>query len=225
VRSFFNPVHTVGVAGASSTNKASGAPKSLGDGEGKRKLPEPSSKDDDTSSPEKQARTKGSSARSQGASDDLGALLHTWRVEDARPALEANGFTSVQRMRDELEADDLPELGLSLATRKILARLLKHWADEKRAERVVRAGYQNPTKAKWTSMAADEILADIKARGVPRARWPTNASHLHAGAAVDKRRDSYVAKLWGPACVEFHLPTINIGKAAEVFALMQKERI
>ena len=66
--------------------------------------------------------------------DDLGALLRTWGVEDARAVLEANGFTSMQRMRDVFEVDDLPELGLPLATRKILARLLMSWADEKGAE-------------------------------------------------------------------------------------------
>jgi hypothetical protein len=69
-----------------------------------------------------------------GGEDDLGALLRTWGVEDARAVLEANGFTSVKRMRDVLEVDDLPELGLPLATRKILARLLMSWADEKEAE-------------------------------------------------------------------------------------------
>ena len=66
------------------------------------------------------------------AGDDLGALLRTWGAEDAREALEANGFTSAQRIRDLLEVDDLPELGLPLATRKILARLIKHLADEKK---------------------------------------------------------------------------------------------
>ena len=68
------------------------------------------------------------------AVDDLGVLLQTWGVADARPVLEANGFSSVDRVRDLLEADDLPELGLPLATRKILARLIKHLADEKREE-------------------------------------------------------------------------------------------
>ena len=179
MRSFFNPVHTVGVAGASSTNKASGAPKSLGDGEGKRKLPEPSSKDDDTTSPEKQARTKGSSARSQGASDDLGALLHTWRVEDARPALEANGFTSVQRMRDVLEADDLPELGLPLATRKILARLLKHWADEKRAEQAVQLTQQVPGLLELQAEPASEEAAAAAAvqAALTDALYNSEATH------------------------------------------------
>jgi hypothetical protein len=66
--------------------------------------------------------------------DSFGALLRTWGVEDARSVLESNGFTSVQRVRDVLEPDDLPELGLPLATRKILARLIKHFADQKREE-------------------------------------------------------------------------------------------
>jgi hypothetical protein len=68
------------------------------------------------------------------AGDDLGVLLRAWGVDDARLALEANGFTTVQRVRDVLEVDDLPELGLPLATRKILARLIKHLADGKRVE-------------------------------------------------------------------------------------------
>ncbi len=66
--------------------------------------------------------------------DAFGALLREWGVEDARPVLEANGFHSVTRVRDVLEPDDLPELGLPLATRKLLARLIKHLADEKRQQ-------------------------------------------------------------------------------------------
>jgi len=74
-------------------------------------------------------------AGDHGGEDDLGEMLRTLGVEDARAALEANGFVSVKRMRDVLEVDDLPELGLPLATRKILARLLMSWADEKEAEK------------------------------------------------------------------------------------------
>ncbi len=68
------------------------------------------------------------------AEDEFGALLRTWGVQDARTVLEFNGFTSVQRLRDVLELDDLPGLGLPLATRKMMTRLIEHFADKKRME-------------------------------------------------------------------------------------------
>ena len=80
------------------------------------------------------AETVSSGKGDSGEEDDFGALLREWGVEDARPVLEANGFTSVTRVREALEPDDLPELGLPLATRKLLARLLKHLADERRQQ-------------------------------------------------------------------------------------------
>ena len=88
-----------------------------------------------------------------------------------------------------------------------------------------RSGYQNPKKAAWTHKSAKEILADIKQLGVPRDRWPTAASNLSHGSAWLAREDKYAARLWGPTCVEFRLPSINKTKAAEVFALMQEEPV
>lgn len=86
-------------------------------------------------------------------------------------------------------------------------------------------GYQNPEKRAWTSMSAKAILADIKQLGVPRDRWPTAVGNLTHGSAKHARLDEYIARLWGPTCVEFHLPSISKAKAAEVFALMQEEPV
>ena len=92
-------------------------------------------------------------------------------------------------------------------------------------ERWWRSGYQNPKKAAWTHKSAKEILADIKQLGVPRDRWPTAAGNLAHGSAKHARLDEYIARLWGPTCVQFNLPSINKTKAAEVFALMQEEPV
>lgn len=114
-------------------------------------------------------------AGESGASEDeLGALLRTWGVEDARAVLEANGFTTVQRVRDVMEADDLPELGLPLATRKILARLIKHLADEKRDEK---------------EAALSRKVASLIDSGVGADSESTNDAEAKIAAAADLIRD------------------------------------
>lgn len=104
--------------------------------------------------------------RAGGAgTDDLGELLRTWGVTDARPVLESNGFTSVERVRDVLEADDLPELGLPLATRKILARLIKHLADEKKEEKeaALKQKVKNLLEETGAGVTADDADEEAKA--------------------------------------------------------------
>ena len=223
MRSFFNPVHTVGVAGASSTNKASGAPKSLGDGEGKRKLPEPSSKDDDTSSPEKQARTKGSSARSQAATSSR----DTSSPKKARPAAPSAKASKPAPPADDDELETArAELEKVRAHNKKLEFKLSQAGRDKTPrdkdaassassskKRGVKGGYHETA---WTKMTPDDIVADLTERGVPRTNWPTKKSQMVQGPGRP-------TSSWGRTCVEFNLPHLTVAKAAAVVALIQQE--
>jgi hypothetical protein len=121
-----------------------------------------------------------------GGEDDLRALLRTWGVEDAREVLEANGFTSVQRMRDVLEVDDLPELGLPLATRKILARLLMSWADEKEAEQDAQLTQKDAGLLDLRTEFASQEEADAATSEKARKSAPSLATDSHLNGSGDE---------------------------------------
>jgi hypothetical protein len=121
-----------------------------------------------------------------GGEDDLQALLRTWGVEDAREVLEANGFTSVQRLRDVLEVDDLPELSLPLATRKIMARLLMCWADEKEAEQDVQLTQKDAGLLDLRTEFASQEEADAATSGKAQKSTPSPATDSHLNGSGDE---------------------------------------
>ncbi len=138
-----------------------------------------------------------------GGEDDLGALLRTWGVEDARAALEANGFTSVQRMRDVFEVDDLPELGLPLATRKILARLLMSWADEKEAEQDALLTQKVAGRLDLrTDLASQEEADAATAEEARQSAPPASDSHVH-GRGDEFQNDTETERGRGAGCHTF----------------------
>ena len=71
-------------------------------------------------------------------------------------------------------------------------------------------------KAAWKEMTPDDIVADLKERGVPRFVWPTKKSQMVHGPGRP-------TSSWGRTCVEFNLPHLHVTKAAAVVALIQQE--
>jgi len=164
------------------------------------------------------------------------------RDGDFKGDLQLSGFGSPgegqgKRSESQIEIDDSDDDEGASSTKSSYAQQLAKTAapssgssSKKRAKTAApssagtrRTGYQlNP---RWTRMSAEQILADIKQLGVPRDRWPTAASNLTHGSAKHARLDEYVARLWGPTCVQFNLPSLGKTKAVEVFALMQEEPV